>query len=197
MSTAGARRTVPAKTLAAVRAPRRVINEQNELRAVMGHFATGVTVLTAGGEQAHGMTANAFTSVSLSPPMVLACVSRAARMHEAIQSAGAFAVSILDGDQIELARYFADWRRPAGMAQFDAVDVRIGALTGSPLLTGALAWIECTLAEVYDGGDHAIFLGNVLGCGRGQGTTALSFYGGTYHRLDSTRPGAGPAKEAS
>ncbi len=190
------RRTVPPKTLTAVPPRRRVINEQTELRSVMAHFATGVTVLTAGGEAAHGMTANAFTSVSLNPPMVLCCVSRAARMHAAILCAGSFGVSVLDADQIELARYFADWRRPGGMEQFEAVDVRTGAHTGSPLLVGALAWLECSLEQAYDGGDHAIFLGRVLGCGRGPGTAALSFYGGDYHRIE---PISNPSrtKEAS
>ncbi|HEX5405921.1 MAG TPA: flavin reductase family protein [Pseudonocardiaceae bacterium] len=149
----------------------------------MAQFATGITVLTAGGEEGHGMTANSFTSVSLDPPMVLCCVSRAARMHEAITAAQAFAVSILSADQRELARYFTDWRRPRGMAQFDSVDWVDGPLTGSPLLTGCLAWLECKLVSVYEGGDHSIFLGEVLHSSRSSNPQALLFYGGGYHEI--------------
>lgn len=174
-----------------------MVNEQAELRSVMSQFATGVTVLTAGGDRAHGMTANAFSSVSLTPPMVLCCVARAARMHAAILAANAFAVSILAADQEELAHYFADWRRPDGMAQFDAVDMRLGSRTGSPLLDGTLGWIECSLSRVHDGGDHSIFIGEVVGCGRGSGAAALSFFAGGYHHLDPTSRPAALTKDAS
>lgn len=187
---------VPHRHLAPVPEPREG-DDAVDLRAVMGQFATGVTVLTAGGEGAHGMTANAFSSVSLTPPMVLCCVGRAARIHRAIIDANAFAVSILAAGQGDIARYFADRRRPDGMAQFAAVDTELGARTGSPVLTGALAWIECSLAEVYEGGDHSIFLGQVLACGRGTGTGALSFFGGGYHRLDPTGRPAARTKDAS
>jgi flavin reductase (DIM6/NTAB) family NADH-FMN oxidoreductase RutF len=160
------------------------ISEQATLREVMAKFATGVTVLTAGGEGAHGMTANAFSSVSLDPPLVLCCVSRAARMHEAILSAGTFAVSILADGQRDLAKYFADWRRPRGMAQFDAVDWFEGPSTGTPLLSDCLAWLECELTQAYDGGDHTIFLGSVLNSSRRVGSPApLVFYGGAYREV--------------
>src|SRR5256885_7444561 len=86
------------------------------LREVMSQFATGITVITAGGEHAHGMTANAFTSVSLEPPLVLCCVARTARIHESILRARTFAVSVLDATQMNLARYFADRNRPRGPA---------------------------------------------------------------------------------
>lgn len=157
------------------------LSPSTALREVMAQFATGVTVLTAAGEDGHGMTANSFTSVSLDPPMVLCCVSRAARMHAAITSAQAFAVSVLGADQQDVARYFADWRRPRGMAQFDQVDWTPGPHTGSPLLVGAMAWLECRLATVYEGGDHSIFLGEVLGSNRGANQPALLFFGGAYH----------------
>lgn len=192
MTTVGEGSATPASTLTALPGRRLpAINEQTRLRAVMAQFATGVTVLTAGGEQAHGMTANAFTSVSLSPPMVLCCVSRAARMHSAILAADSFAVSILAADQGDVARHFADWRRPTGMAQFDSVKHCIGVRTGAPVMSGALGWIECDLVDVYAGGDHAIFLGAVLGCGTGTAAAALSFFGGDYHRLGSPERAAG------
>ncbi|MEC3976936.1 flavin reductase family protein [Amycolatopsis sp. H20-H5] len=165
--------------------PRRTrLSEQAGLREVMARFATGITVLTAGGEHGHGMTANAFSSVSLEPPMVLCCVSRAARMHAAIEAAGSFAVSILATDQRELARYFADWRRPAGLAQFDPVDWEPGPRTGAPLLGGSLAWLECELSRSYEAGDHSIFLGEVVSSSCGVAQDALVFYGGGYYHFD-------------
>lgn len=159
------------------------------LREVMSQFATGVTVLTAGGEGTHGMTANAFTSVSLDPPMVLCCVARTARLHEAVLSAGGFGVSVLGAEQEGVARYFASRNRPAGPAQFDKVDWFPGRNTGAPLLTGSLAWLECELSEVYEGGDHSIFLGTVLTAARGAGQMLL-FFGGGFHQ------GVPPAKSA-
>ncbi|WP_091290363.1 flavin reductase family protein [Amycolatopsis xylanica] len=150
----------------------------------MAKFATGITVLTAGGESGHGMTANAFSSVSLEPPMVLCCVSRAARMHSAIEAAGSFGVTILGSGQRELSKYFADWRRPGGLAQFDDVDCTFGKHTGAPLLNGALAWLECRLAHAYEGGDHTIFVGEVLSASRGTAQDALVFYGGGYHDIE-------------
>jgi flavin reductase len=156
-------------------------NEQLALREVMSQFATGITVVTASGAHCHGMTANAFTSVSLDPPMVLCCVARTARLHEAILTARSFGVSVLSDSQEDVARYFAKRGRPAGRAQFDEVDWFPGQRTEAPLITGALAWLECELAEVYHGGDHAIFLGHVLAASRGTGG-ALLFFGGGFHQ---------------
>jgi flavin reductase (DIM6/NTAB) family NADH-FMN oxidoreductase RutF len=153
------------------------------LREVMSRFATGITVLTTGGARCHGMTANAFNSVSLEPPLVLCCVVRTAVMHEAITVSGSFGVSVLAADQEHLARYFADRDRPRGAAQFDSVSWLPGRFSGAPLLSGALAWLECRLVEAYDGGDHSIFVGQVLGCGRGDGREALLFFGGGFHQL--------------
>ncbi|MBV2156609.1 flavin reductase family protein [Kitasatospora sp. SUK 42] len=149
----------------------------------MARFATGITVLTTGGERVHGMTANAFSSVSLEPPLVLCCVARSAVMHDAIATTRSFAVSVLGGEQEHLARYFADRSRPHGAAQFAGVDWRPGPFTGAPLLSDSLAWLECKLTEQYDGGDHSIFLGEVLATGRAGGRQALLFYDGRYHRV--------------
>lgn len=153
------------------------------LREVMAQFATGVTVLTAHGEKGHGMTANAFTSVSLDPPMVLCCVAHTARMHDAILGAGGFGVSVLSAEQEDVARYFTNRSRPVGMAQFEQVDWFPGRHTGAPLLAGSLAWLECDIAEVYAGGDHSIFLGTVVSASRGGGD-ALLFHGGAFHHVD-------------
>ncbi|WP_158883610.1 flavin reductase family protein [Amycolatopsis anabasis] len=147
----------------------------------MRRFATGITVLTTGGERCHGMTANAFSSVSLDPPLVLCCVARTAFMHDAITAVRSFAVSILSDDQEHLARYFTDRRRPRGPAQFDEVDCRPGPYTSAPLLSGCLAWLECKLTEAYDGGDHSIFVGEVVGSSWGSDRQALLFFAGGFH----------------
>jgi len=151
------------------------------LRDVMSSFATGITVLTAAGTHCHGMTANAFSSVSLEPPMVLCCIARTARMHEALLCTRSFGVSVLSADQEHLARYFAKRGRPKGMAQFDNVEWFPARRSGAPLLAGSLAWLECEVAEVYDGGDHSIFLSTVLEATRRSGE-ALLFFGGSFHQ---------------
>jgi flavin reductase (DIM6/NTAB) family NADH-FMN oxidoreductase RutF len=153
------------------------------LRDVMSRFATGVTVITVGGEQGGGMTANSFTSVSLAPPLVLCCVVRSARIHQAIPVTGSFGVSVLGADQEDVARYFANKKRPDGPSQFDPVDWFPGRHTGVPLIAGSLAWLECELTELYDGGDHSIFLGSVLDCGSRSGQPLLFFGSGFYQGM--------------
>ena len=152
----------------------------------MALFATGVTIVTAAGENGHGMTANAFSSVSLDPPIVLCCVSRTARMHEAILATRSFAVSILGAEQSEVARYFTDRSRPQGSAQFEENGSHPGPRTGAPMIEGALAWLECDLLEVHEGGDHSIFMGAVLSSARSGGSEALSFFDGEYHLVGLT-----------
>ncbi|MFV2018977.1 flavin reductase family protein [Micromonospora sp. LOL_023] len=146
----------------------------------MGMFATGVTLITSGTDLPHGMTANAFTSVSLDPAMVLVCVKRTAVMHATILAQGTFAVSILAADQEGLARYFASSSRPRDEREFETVDYWSGRHTGAPIVAGSLAWVECKLAATYDGGDHSIFLGSVLSIGRGDHQDALLFHGGRF-----------------
>ncbi|MET8864933.1 flavin reductase family protein [Nonomuraea sp. NPDC004580] len=159
--------------------------EPRELRRILGSFATGVTVVTAGGDEPRGMTANSFTSVSLNPPMVLVCVLRDAAMHEMILRHSAFAVSILSDRQEGVARHFADRHRPRGLAEFANVDCLAGPHTGCLVLPGALAWFECSLAAVYDGGDHSIFLGEIVNLERGSGEDALLFHAGAFQRIDT------------
>ncbi|MEV6926604.1 flavin reductase family protein [Dactylosporangium sp. NPDC051485] len=154
------------------------------LRDVMSRFATGVMLLTVGGEHIHGMTANAFSSVSLEPSLVLCCVAHSAVMHRSISAERRFAMSIMAADQEALARYFADKSRPLGPSQFAAVDWYPGPLSGAPLLAGALAWLECEIIEAHDSGDHSIFIGSVLSSLTGPAGEGLIFYGGKF------RPGA-------
>lgn len=101
-------------------------------------------------------------------------------MHRAITSAGHYAISVLNADQEHCARHFADRRRPEGRAQFDAVDWLPGRSTGAPVLTDALAWVECALEEAHEAGDHSVFIGRVLGAGREESGAGLLFFDGNY-----------------
>ena len=159
--------------------------DRKELRGVLGLFATGITVVTAGTDVPHGMTANSFTSVSMHPPLVLVCVQRDAAMHDMILDGGAFAVSVLSAEQEQVAKHFANRARPRGEREFDVVECVPGRHTGVPIMAKTLAWLECRLAAVYDGGDHSIFLGSVLDMGRGAGRNALLFFGGDFHGFEA------------
>lgn len=151
-----------------------------ELRRVMGHFATGVTVVTAAAEtgEPYGLTANAVASVSLEPPLVLACVEAGSDTHPHIRAARAFAISVLAADQESVARRFAEW---AAADKFRAVAYR-REVTGAPVLEDALAWVDCRLWAEYPGGDHTIFVGEVV-AGDAREGAPLIFYRGGYGRF--------------
>lgn|SRR5512146_1188633 len=151
-----------------------------QLRSVLGRFATGVTIVAAGGETPCGMTVNAFTSVSVEPPLLLVCVTRSSELYAAVRGEGSFAVSVLSAQQEHLARYFADHGRPRGAAEFAAVSWQPGPATGAPVIEGALAWLECAVETSYPGGDHEIFVGSVVAVGTGPEREALVFYRGGF-----------------
>ncbi len=131
-----------------------------QFRALMGSFAAGVTVVTTVDDQGTpwGLTVTAFSALSLDPPLCLACVDRHAASHPALIAARKFAVSMLSSHQQELSNRFASKQAD----KFVDVPWRAGAATGCPILTEALAWLECRVARVHDGGDHDIFVGEVL-----------------------------------
>jgi flavin reductase len=160
---------------------------KSALRSVLGRFATGVTVVAAGRETPCGMTANAFTSVSLDPPLILVCVDRSAAIYNTVQSAGSFAVSMLSARQEHVARHFADHSRPRGADEFGAFEWSPGPSTGAPILDGAIAWVECALATSHEGGDHEIFIGSVLSSGFGPTDDALLFFSGGFHQPRLTK----------
>ena len=128
----------------------------------MGSFATGVTVITVDYEgEVHGMTANAFASVSLDPMLVLVCVDHNARTHTHLHARKRFGVNVLAEDQQAVSEYYADPKpdhrhaeRQAG-ARFDRTQ------QGTPVLHGALAYLECRLQTTEDAGDHTIFIAEV------------------------------------
>lgn len=158
------------------------------LRSVLGRFATGVTVVTAGRDTPCGMTANAFTSVSLEPARILVCVDRSAAVYKTVLAAGSFGVSMLSAGQEQVARYFADHSRPRGADEFSQVGWSPGPATGAPILDGALAWLDCSLVTSHDGGDHEIFIGSVQASGFEPEAEALLFFCGDFHQPRLIKP---------
>lgn len=135
--------------------------EPNVFLDAMSRFASGVTVVTAkrAGER-FGITASSFTSVSMEPSLVLVCIARTLHTHAAIESSGAFAVNILGVHQLEVGQRFAG-RTPETGDRFAGLAWSAG-LTGAPLLDGSLASLDCRLRDRHDGGDHTIFVGEVV-----------------------------------
>lgn len=146
-------------------------------RQVLGAFPTGVTIVaTRDADDAPcGMTVNAFTSVSLQPPLVLVCIQQRASSHDRLLESGSFAVSILARNQAALAARFAT--DPADV-RFLEIDWHEGP-TGDPVVDGAAAWMACSLESVHPGGDHSILVGRVEQLRLGD-ADALVFYRGTY-----------------
>jgi flavin reductase (DIM6/NTAB) family NADH-FMN oxidoreductase RutF len=133
-----------------------------DFRRAMGEFVTGVTVVTTVADGVdHAMTANAFTSVSLDPPLVLLCVERVTRFHAAVVASGAWAVSVLPAGSEHAARWLATRGRPL-IGQLQDIPHRRGPYTGAALVDGALATLECRTRARHDGGDHEIVLADVL-----------------------------------
>ena len=154
-----------------------------EFRGALGAFATGVTVITTRGpDHDYGMTANAFSSVSLDPPLILVCVISGTEGAATIARNGVFAVNILGEDQEPLSRYFASKDRPRGQAAFAQVSHRRSA-TGSPIIDGTAAYLDCRLAASHEAGDHVIFIGEVMALEVDSGVRPLLFHGGRYRYL--------------
>lgn len=153
--------------------------ERNELRRVMGHFATGVTIITTVSKDGvpFGLTANAFTSVSLDPPLLLISVDKKAESWPHFEQSKVFTVNILGEEQEGLSRKFA----VSGGDKFQGVAHRMGA-NGVPILEGSLAYLECKLYAVYDGGDHTLFLGEIEEA-ETRDVKPLVFYRGGYRSL--------------
>src|SRR5438552_11312497 len=127
-------------------------------RKIMGHFATGVTVVTTDGEAgSHGLTANAVASLSLDPPLVLVAVDKGAATLDSLKRNRCFAVNILRLDQEDLSRRFAT----PGPKDFSDLYVTT-AVTGAPILADCLAFLDCRVHEILPGGDHEIFVGAIV-----------------------------------
>jgi len=151
----------------------------------MGHFATGVTVLTTAlGEELHGMTANAVCSVSLDPLLVLVCVNKQARTHPVLTKSGVFGVNVLGEGQEQVSRLFADDSADSEH-NLTGLAYRRG-VTGAPILEDCLAYVDCRVVATYPAGDHTIFVGAVEDVGVLRDGRPLIFFRGGYG-LNRTR----------
>jgi len=154
-----------------------------QFRTVIGHFATGVTVVTtAAGEEMQGMTANAVTSLSLDPLMLLVCVEKNTHTHRVLQAGGMFAVNVLGEHQEDVSRLFAQRAEPE-IGSLRGQRFRLGR-TGAPILEDCMAYLECETASQLDGGDHTIFVGRVVEAEVVREAGPLIFFRSQYARLD-------------
>lgn len=133
----------------------------------------------------HGVTASSFSSVSLDPPLVSVCLARTAFVHDLVESSGAFGVTVLGKDDADLGRRFA--RYDPAVERF-AGERWETAATGSPLLSDALAWLDCSVAHAYDGGDHTIFVGEVLAAATPRTTSPLLYHSRTWGQFADQLP---------
>ncbi len=167
------------------------------LRAVMRHWPTGVAILTSRhGAQAHGMTVNSFTSISLDPPLVLACVERAVRTHALIEQSSVFAISFLREGQAWISDRFAG-RDTENQDRFEGLPTYT-AVTGAPILADNLGHLDCVVTAAHQAGDHTIFVAEVVSAAVGSawasrpsgdghdhaGTGPLLYFDRGYHRLE-------------
>ncbi|HEY7099826.1 MAG TPA: flavin reductase family protein [Terriglobales bacterium] len=151
---------------------------QPDFRKAMGCFATGVTVITVDYEgEVHGMTANAFTSVSIDPLLVLVCVANKARTHAQLHARKRFGVNVLAEDQRRASEYYARADRTHERAEIEAGARFDRTAHGTPVLHGALAYLECRLHSAQDAGDHTIFIAEVEDVVVREGNPLLFFRG--------------------
>jgi flavin reductase (DIM6/NTAB) family NADH-FMN oxidoreductase RutF len=153
--------------------------EPREIRNVMSHFATGVTVVTTKNKSGmpFGLTANALTSLSLNPPLLLVCIDKGAQCYSCFEESGVFGVNVLSEEQEELSRHFAT----KGGEKFKGLNWHMGEY-GVPNLDGAMGHIQCKVVGNHEGGDHTIFVGEILSA-TATGDRPLLFFKGEYRRF--------------
>jgi 3-hydroxy-9,10-secoandrosta-1,3,5(10)-triene-9,17-dione monooxygenase reductase component len=155
--------------------------DQARFRTVLGHLPTGVTIITAHGEDGPiGMAVNSVTSVSLEPPLILFCPAKSSTTWPQIRSAGAFCINVMAGHHAAVTRRFA----AKGTDRFTDV-AHEGRATG-PAFTDAVAWIECELGDEHDAGDHTIVVARVVAIEAVSGVEPLVFFAGSYGSFRST-----------
>ena len=164
---------------------------QEDFRKALGSFATGVTVITVDFEgEVHGMTANAFTSVSLDPLLVLVCVDHRARTHAHLHARKRFGVNVLAHNQRAISEYYALPTKAHDRAENEAGARFDRTAHGTPVLHGALAYLECRLHIAQDAGDHTIFIAEVEEVVVRDGEPLL-YFRGNYHCIGEQKSGNG------
>lgn len=154
--------------------------DTNLFRDTIGRFASGVTVVTAEAEgELRGMTANAFVSVSLEPPLVLVSVDKKAHMHALLKPGQRYGVSILAEDQAAYSTHFAGWKQPGLQPVFVRKE-------GVPLLEGAVAHIVAEVVDPHEAGDHTLYIGEVKHLSFDEARAPLLYYRGKYGTYEAT-----------
>jgi flavin reductase (DIM6/NTAB) family NADH-FMN oxidoreductase RutF len=158
--------------------------QPDDLRVVMRRWATGVTVVAAAGDDAlFGMAVTSFTSVTLMPPQVLVCIEESARTHLAIVQSGAFGISVLSESQQEWSKRFGGQLDEDG-DRFVDIPTRT-LVTGSPILDGAIAYLDCKVVSDHPTSTHTIFIGLVEASGVGENAgRPLLYYSQGYRQLE-------------
>ena len=155
--------------------------DQARFREVLGHFATGITIVTACEEGVPvGFSCQSFAALSLDPPMVILAPAKSSTSWPRIAQAGAFCVNILEEHQEAVCRAFA----VSGGDKFDGIEWTPGEATGAPVIKGSLAYVECNLGAIFDGGDHELVTGHVVAMDSGEGAPLL-FYRSGFGRFTS------------
>lgn len=156
--------------------------EAQELRRVLGHFATGVTVITTKDKEGapNGLTANAFMSLSLNPPLVLISVDKGATCYSCFELQNGFTVNFLSEAQEEISRRFAT----KGADKFAGLNWHAGS-NGAAIIEGSLGYVECKITQCHDGGDHTIVVGEIVNVSA-TGDRPLLFFKGKYQRLPAS-----------
>jgi 3-hydroxy-9,10-secoandrosta-1,3,5(10)-triene-9,17-dione monooxygenase reductase component len=153
-------------------------------RRVLGHFVTGVTVVTAGhADGPVGFTCQSFNALSLDPPLVLLCASKTSTSWPKVAATGRFGVNLLAHDQIALCRRFA----VSGGDKFADVSWTAGRFSGAPIPSGTLGWLECEIVNTYEGGDHWIVVARVLDLAAATDRLPLTFFRGTLAGFGGSR----------
>lgn len=154
----------------------------DEMRESMRLWTTGVAIFASQFEgNLHGMTVSSFTSISLEPPQVLASIQKDTRTYELMEKSGAFGVTILSQDQLELSERFAG-RLGEDHQRFQDLDIEI-LVTGSPFIKGGLAYFDCRIVNRVDLPTHTVFFGEVIATRNGVAGSPLTYFDRTYRKL--------------
>jgi len=146
--------------------------DDSQFKAALSHFASGVTIVTTEHDgKPYGMTVASFASLSLHPPLILVCIEKSVKTHDAIAASGKFGVSILKSDQADVSGRFAS-KADDKFAGIELVQASV------PLIAGALTTLECRVADRLPGGDHSIFVGEVVATATSDGAPLVYFRGG-------------------
>jgi flavin reductase (DIM6/NTAB) family NADH-FMN oxidoreductase RutF len=155
------------------------------LKAIMRNYPTGVTIVTTVyNNEYYGLTVNSFTSLSLDPPLVLIAIDKRLTSHEAIDRSGVYAVNILPSDMKDLAVKFVTAPREE---RFKGLKIRT-AKTGSPIIDGVIAYLDCRVVAKYPGGDHTIFIGEVVDGQVISNKPPLVYYNRGYYSMSQITP---------